>query len=466
MSPRKTSILIVFVALILAGFVYPAGFNKISQKINEKVGIADKKYAIPAIPEILPFRLGLDLVGGAHLEYQADLSSLAPGQSAEEAMSGVRDVIERRVNVFGVSEPLIQIQGKDRLIVELAGIQDVKQAIDSIGQTPLLEFRAELTEAEKKAKPASDVPVIDGSLLQNGVTQLDLQNALSFYTDFKPTALSGKNLKRSTVTFNPTTRGPEVSLEFDDEGAKIFAELTRNSIGRRIAIYLDGSVLTAPTVQNEITNGSAVITGRYTPEEAKQLATRLNAGALPVKINLVSQSTVGASLGKESLDASLIAGLYGLMFVGLFMILYYRLPGLVSVFALLIYSAIVLFIYKLIPVTLTLSGVAGFILSLGIAVDANVLIFARMREELKAGRTISQSMQEGFRRAWSSIRDGHVTTLLGALILYIFTSSIVKGFALTLGIGVLTSLFTATFVSRIFLRSIEGRWLDRFKFLV
>lgn len=465
MSSRKISLIIVLATIVLGAFVYPSGFNNISKKVNQYAGIEAKSYAIPQIPDILPFRLGLDLVGGAHLEYQADLSTVT-GQTADEAMSGVRDVIERRVNVFGVAEPLVQIQGRDRLIVELAGINNVKEAIDSIGQTPLLEFRVEKSEEEKKQNAPQAVPVIDGQALASAQNSIELQNLLSLYTDFKQTNLSGKNLKKSQVVFDPTTRTAQVSIDFDDEGAKIFGELTRSAIGRRIAIYLDGNVISAPTVQNEITNGSAVITGRFTPEEAKQLATRLNAGALPVKINLISQSTVGASLGQESLNASLTAGLYGLLFVALFMIVYYRLPGLVSVVALITYTTIVLFIYKLIPVTLTLSGIAGFILSLGIAVDANVLIFARMREELKAGRTVGQAIAEGFRRAWSSIRDGHVTTLIGALILYIFTSSIVKGFALTLGIGVLTSLFTATFVSRIFLRSIEGKWLDRFKFLV
>ena len=458
MSSRTISVIIVFITLILGGIVYPSGYNKVSDFVNAKLGISEKKYAIPDVPDVLPYRLGLDLVGGAHLEYQADLSDLK-GQTAAEAMAGVRDVIERRVNFFGVAEPLVQVQGRDRLIVELAGITDVKQAIDMIGQTPFLEFKVEKTEEEKKNTP---VPAFDANSIQNGQVILDM---IKLDGEFKATNLTGKYLKRSNVSFDDRTLTPNVAIEFDDEGSRIFAELTRNNIGRRIAIYLDGVLLSAPTVQTEIANGSAVITGRFTPEEAKQLATRLNAGALPVKITPISQTTVGASLGADSLNKSLIAGLYGLLFVALFMILYYRLPGLIAVFALLVYAVIVLFIYKVFSITLTLSGIAGFILSLGIAVDANVLIFARMREELKAGRSISQSIQEGFRRAWTSIRDGHVTTLLGAAILYIFTTSIVKGFALTLGIGVLSSLFTATFVTRMFLRSIEGKWLDKLKFL-
>ena len=376
--------------------------------------------------------------------YQADLSKVE--EDKDQAMQGVRDVVERRVNVFGVAEPIIQVIGEDRLIVELAGIKDVNQAINLIGETPFLEFKEQKTDAE-------------------AIIQAQQQGQRLDEEPFQSTGLNGRHLTRAQVVFDQQTYQPQVSLVLNDEGTKLFAEITKRNLGKVVAIYLDGSIISAPVVQAEITDGNAVITGTSNPQEAKLLATRLNSGALPVPIALISQQTVGASLGAESISASLRAGIWGLLLVGLFMILFYRLPGIIAVAALGTYILIVLSIYKLIPVTLTLAGIAGFILSLGIAVDANVLIFARMREELKAGKGLNQAMHEGFSRAWLSVRDSHVTTLLGALILYLFTTSIVKGFALTLGIGVLTSLFTATIVTRKFLylfvgpRSEKIRWL-------
>ncbi len=418
--------IIILISIALGFFVYPQAWNTIADKIG---------HGVPHFTWARPFHLGLDLLGGAHLEYQADLSGLKD-QSPQDAMAGVRDVIERRVNAFGVSEPLVQIEGNDRLVVELAGISDVQEAIKLIGQTPFLEFQE----------------VGSGAASQS----------------FVPTGLTGRNLKSAAVVFDPTTGRPEVSLKLDSEGTKLFAALTKKNLGKPIAIFLDGALISIPTVQAEITTGEAIITGSTNPQEAKDLANRLNAGALPVPISLISQQSIGASLGAESLNRSLKAGLYALLAVAIFMILFYRLPGLAAVLALLVYSIIVLTIYKIFPgggVTLTLSGIAGFILSLGIAVDANVLIFARLREELKAGRTLQQSVHEGFRRAWYSIRDSHVTTLLGAFILYVFTTSIVKGFALTLGIGVLVSLFSSIVVTRAFMNLILGPRAEKHKWL-
>lgn len=423
---------IIVGSLLLFVFVYPQSINRIFKYLNTEMSAPN-----------VPFRLGLDLLGGTHLVYQADLSK---SENKADAMQGVRDVIERRVNYFGVAEPLVQISGQDRLIVELAGISDVSQAIKLIGETPFLEF--------KETKADTQV-ILDAQ--QNGqrLTEDPLQS----------TGLNGKHLKRATVVFDQQTYQPQVSLELNDEGAKLFAEITKNNLGKIVAIFLDGVPISTPVVQSEIKDGNAVITGKFTPVEAKMLATRLNSGALPVPISLVSQQTIGASLGAESLSKSLKAGIYGLVLVALFMILFYRLPGLVSVVALAVYVLIVLSFYKLIPVTLTLAGIAGFILSLGMAVDANVLIFARMREELKAGKSIRASMHEGFSRAWLSIRDSHITTLIGAFVLYAFTTSIVKGFALTLGIGVLTSLFTATVVTRTLLNLFSGQKFDNKKWL-
>lgn len=434
---RNTSILtgIILVSLLLAAYVAPQAFNRGIDALHIPGG------HLPASP----FRLGLDLLGGTHLVYQADLSQLA-NQSATDAMQGIRDVIERRVNVFGVAEPLVQVSGHDRLIVELAGIKDVNQAIQLIGATPFLEFKEEksdtraIIEAQQKGERLNEDP-------------------------FQATGLNGRHLTRAQVVFDPQTYRPEVSLELNDEGAKLFAAITKRNIGKMVAIYLDGLPISTPVVQTEIANGKAVITGRFTPQEAKTLATRLNSGALPVPISLVSQQTVGASLGAESLAKSLKAGLYGFLFVAVFMILFYRLPGLMAVLALGVYTLVVLAFYKFIPVTLSLAGIAGFILSLGMAVDANILIFARMREELAAGRTLGQSVNDGFRRAWLSIRDSHVTTLIGAIGLYAFTTSIVKGFALTLGIGVIASLVTATIVTRTFLNLFIGPRFEAKKWL-
>ena len=414
---------IIVGSLLLFVFVYPQGVSK----------------WVP-VPNV-PFRLGLDLLGGTHLVYQADLSK---SENKNDAMQGVRDVIERRVNFFGVAEPLIQISGQDRLIVELAGISDVGQAIKLIGETPFLEFKE--TKADTQA-------ILEAQQKGQRLNEDPLQS----------TGLNGRHLKRAAVAFDQQTYQPQVSLELTDEGAKLFAEITKKNLGKIVAIYLDGVPISTPVVQSEIKDGNAVITGKFTPIESKLLATRLNSGALPVPISLVSQQTIGASLGAESLAKSLKAGIYGLILVALFMILFYRLPGVVSVIALGVYVLIVLSVYKLIPITLTLAGIAGFILSLGMSVDANVLIFARMREELKAGKSIRASMHEGFSRAWLSVRDSHVTTLIGAFVLYTFTTSIVKGFALTLGIGVLTSLFTATVVTRTILNLISGPKMENKK---
>lgn len=448
MPSKYIPIVAVVVAVFLAFFIYPAAFDRGADFLNAKLHLKGAGFEIPHFFKVPPFRLGLDLLGGTHLVYQADTSGIQGG-SVADAMAGVRDVIERRVNLFGVTEPLVQIEGKDRLVVELAGIKDINQAIQVIGLTPFLEFKEQrateetqkILDAQKKGQQLNEDPY------------------------FKSTGLTGKQLKRSQLIFNQTTSQPEVSLELNSDGAKLFADITKRNLNKIVAIYVDGMPISTPVVQTEIPDGRAVISGKFSVQEAKLLVNRLNAGALPVPINLVSQQTIGASLGQDSLGKSLRAGVYGLLLVALFMILFYRLPGVISVIALLIYIVIVLAVYKSLPVTLTIAGIAGFILSLGMAVDANILIFARLREELAGGRTLLQSVHDGFHRAWFPIRDSHVTTLLGALVLYMFSTSSVKGFALTLGIGVLTSLFTATVVTRLFLNLFVGprtekrRWL-------
>ena len=598
------------------------------------------------------FTLGLDLLGGAHLVYEADLSQIEDDEK-RKALEGVRDVIERRVNAFGVSEPVVQTTKSSgehfRVIVELAGVRDVSEAIRQIGETPILEFKKpalsvvreddestnEVFNAEQKAlalavldrarrtnavfdelvaeysegpqrsqngvsawvdesdartealpgsgkkvgailstileKPNSysivkfyderevsewqfsDLTVcyagangcegatrtVDearkeaerllseatrenfaelanantdevgqrgtgGDRGWNRMTHLDANLAAALATHsvgdlfltktssgyrvvykrgerpylqyqfqeiefmkagavaatidgFENTALSGAQLKRAGVEFDPNTGVPYVTLQFNKEGAQLFAEITESHVGQQIAIYLDGQIISAPVVQTAIYGGEAIITGQSDLEEARLLAQRLNAGALPVPIELISQQTVGPTLGAVSLDKSLQAAIIGLMLVGLFMIVYYRLPGVLSVVALVVYGVLVLAIFKSLPVTITLSGLAGFILSVGMAVDANVLIFERMKEELRAGRALDRAVDEGFKRAWSSIRDGNLTTLIACAILYWLSSSFIQGFALTLAIGVVMSMFSAIVVTRMMLKGVV-RW--------
>lgn len=372
-----------------------------------------------------PYQLGLDIAGGTSLTYRAEIAG-TDLKNRPEAMEGLKDVIERRVNLFGVKEPRVEVAKTPeewRLIVELAGIKDINQAIQLIGETPFLEFREEI--------PGEEVGTID----------------------FKPTVLTGRYLDRAELDFDPTTYQPVVNLQFDGEGGKIFADLTQRNVGKRLAIYLDGAPISIPVVREPILNGRAQISGNFTLDEAKQLVRRLNEGALPVPITLIEQRTVGAILGQEALVKSIRAGVLGFILVALFMIGYYRINGIFAVLALLVYAAVVLSLFKLIPVTLTLAGIAGFILSVGMAVDANILIFERTKEETKSGKPRIAAINEGFSRAWPSIRDSNISTIITAIVLYTFATSIVKGFALTLLVGVLVSMFSAIFVTRTFLIS-------------
>ena len=465
----------VIVLAVIAGlFAYPNYFNKGVDFLNQKMA-----WTFPHFPE-KDFIFGLDLQGGVTLTYQADLSSVATSKS--DAMQVLRDVIERRVNLFGVSEPVVQIQGEDKLLVELPGVTNVEQAIKMIGETPYLEFDEQRT-TEETTKITDKIKEVQAAQdAGKDITQiidwiLALQNPY-----FKPTDLTGKYLKKATVVFDQTTYKPQIQLEFDDEGAKLFAEITARNIEKPLAIYLDGysiidttgdgkidnSDLYAPTVQSEITGGKAVITSvNMSTQTANSIASRLNSGALPVKIGSpISQETVGPTLGSTSLQKSLMAGIYGLLAVAVFMIIFYRLPGLLASIALLIYVAINLSIFKLIPVTLTMAGIGGFILSIGMAVDANILIFARMKEEIKQGKGLAQAIEEGFRRAWPSIRDSNFNSLIVCAILFMFATSFIKGFAFTLALGIIISLFSAIFITRILLMIFVGKWAEKAKWLL
>lgn len=662
----------IFIILLTATAVLIDGGSRYNNGVDWLAAKTNNVIQLPHTKEI-NFRLGLDLQGGTQLIYKADMSAV-PIKDRMTSLEGVRDVIERRVNVFGVSEPNVQTNksGDDyQIIVELAGIKDVKEAIKMIGETPLLEFKEqgaekkeltpeqkkELEEFNKKAEvkateilgkvisggdfaalareysedeqakenggdlgwitetsdaemfsfakqtgagstsrdlfngskgyeiikvsekraktdpftneeekevmaahllichkdisgcesgltkeealdkikkiKAQATPAIFRDLVKQNSTEpgaresggelgwfgkgkmvkpfeeeafklavgafsdpvetefgyhliykqdervieeyktehilirtMREEDILGAQSEWKNTELTGKNLKRASVQFDPNSGNPEVSLEFDDEGAKMFADITGRNVGKPVAIFLDGYPISVPTVNEKITGGKAVISGNFNIKEAKLLAQRLNAGALPVPISLINQQTIGASLGQQSVSDSLRAGIIGFLLVALFMVIFYRLPGLVAVASLVIYGLLVLAVFKIWPVTLTLAGLAGFIMSIGMAVDANILIFARFKEELKAGKPIAMALEEGFRRAWFSIRDSNVSTLITCFILIQFSTSIVKGFAVTLALGVLTSMFTAIVVSRNLLNLVLGEWVEKRRWLV
>ncbi len=376
-----------------------------------------------------PFRYGLDLAGGSHLLYKADTSKVISGD-VNSAMQSLRDVVEKRVNIFGVSEPLVQVErggvvggGEERLIVELPGVTDLSEAVKAIGQTPTLDFRLQSTDAA-------------------GVVT------------YEETGLTGQYLDHATLDFSSGRGGtlsnqPIIALTFNSEGSKRFGDITAKNVGKVLGIFLDDSMISVPVIQEAILSGEATITGTFTPDAARELVRNLNFGALPVPIELVSSQTVGASLGEKALGQSVDAGLWGFGLVALFLILWYRLPGVIAVVALILYVAMNLAIFKLIPVTLTTAGLAAFILSIGMAVDANILIFERTKEELRDGKALGDAIREGFKRAWSSIRDSNLSSIItGVILFWLGGTAVIKGFALVFIIGVLISMFTAVTVTR------------------
>jgi preprotein translocase subunit SecD len=543
---------LVIVLVLLAGIISnpkPTGIGWLDDATNK-----------------LKINLGLDLQGGVHLVYEADMSRVDKGKESE-ALDGIQDVIKRRVDAYGVAEPTVQtskIGNNYRLIVELPGVDDIEDAKNMIDKTPILEFKerndeAQLAQEEKqqiqeqrkearkkaeelfnKAKEGEDFAKLakensqdpgsaekggDLGFIKKGEMAKAFEEAI-FSEDFKTgeiyseivessfgyhiikktdekeengekavkashilfrapgeeqilnqkksqfvrTGLTGQHLEESNVRFNQQSGMPEVGLKFNDEGKELFKEITERNQGDQVAIFLDNKIISAPTVQAVIRNGEAVINGDFSLDESKKLAQRLNAGALPVPIKLVSQQSVGPTLGKISLEKSLKAGLYGLIAVGVFMVLYYRALGLISVIALTIYTAVMVSIFKLssltpMAITLTLSGIAGFILSVGMAVDANILIFERIKEEIRKGKSLRVSSEEGFKRAWTSIRDGNTSTILTAAILMIMGTGFIKGFALTLMLGILISMFTAIVITRLILNLILREKFEKYPWL-
>lgn len=405
------------------------GLNK---SINIKLPIGGSTIA----GRVFPFRQGLDLAGGTSVTLKADMKGV-PSSERDSALDGAKTVLERRVNLFGVSEPTIQtakVNGDYRLIVDLPGI-NVAQAVQLIGTTAQLTFWEQGTNGTKT----------DIKNLPLGMTQVLGENVVQ-------TNLTGKDLKDAVVTFDSSTGKPQVQLTFTDAGSKKFADITSRNVKKIVAIALDNVVVEAPVVQEPILNGSAVISGSLTSATANQLAIELRAGALPVPLTMLQESSVGATLGQSSLAKSLFAGFIGFFTIVVFMIALYKKQGVIASVALVMYALFVLALFKLIPVVLTLAGIAGFILSIGMAVDANILIFERTKEELRAGRDRVHAITLGFSRAWPSIRDSNISTLITCFILYEFGTGIVRGFALTLAIGVLVSMFSAITVTRTLLQ--------------
>lgn len=424
---RVISVILVIVFTLIGFFVYK------SEKVDPSISPRLAKYA---------FKYGLDLNGGTALTYRADVSKVKG--DVGEAMSSLRDVIERRVNLFGVSEPVVAVENPGvsslspdhKLIVELPGITDINEAIALIGKTPQLEFRLLRPEAKNFTEEELKTKTADEMFAQTGLDGHLFSSAQLQFTQAGTGQISGE---------------PIVAISWNDEGGELFSKITRENKGEILAIFLDGKVISSPVIRDEIRDGKAIISGGFTADEARSLVRDLNYGALPVPVELISTQTIGASLGSDAKSAGVKAGVAGFALLVAFLILWYRLPGFIASISLLVYIILSLAIFKLIPVVFTAAGIAGFILSIGMAVDANILIFERMKEELKLNKSLHDALHEGFSRAWLSIRDSNISSIITAIILFWLGTSAIKGFALTLGLGVIVSMFTAITVSRTFL---------------
>jgi preprotein translocase subunit SecD len=444
---NRRLLFIIFLSLFSLYIALPSELN-----INFSV-FSWKAYKVIDIPKVslnffgkrldsdLPLKQGLDLQGGMQVVLQADMTEIDEADR-EDALISAQEIIRRRVDLYGVSEPVIQTSraGSDyRLIIELPGVSDPKEALNLVGTTAQLDFRIEVVlESDDEASDSAQ-------LFANPI--------------FTPTELTGSELKRATPQFDPNTGEPVIALQFDEKGTELFAALTTDNVGKRIGIFIDGIPVVAPVVSTAILDGKAIMTGGFDVEEAKQLSIQLNAGALPVPIQILEQRTIGANLGEESIKQSVFAGLVGLGLVIIFMILNYGFHGSVAALALVIYSILTIAAYKILGVTLTLPGIAGLLLSIGMAVDANILIFERFKEEFRVGHSYANSLELGFGRAWESIKDANLATIITALVLinplnldFLNRSGLVRGFGVTLLVGVLLSLFTGVVVSRTLLR--------------
>lgn len=424
-------------------------------------------YALPTanifFPEILAkylpnkkVNLGLDLQGGTHLVLSVDTSKLPQGSSAEEAVEVAKEIIRNRIDQFGVAEPVIQRQGANQIIVELPGIKDSDRAKQLIGRTAMLEFRlvdeqADIHEAINNKKIPDNVELLTMELVDenNNITKTQLLIE-------KEIKLSGKYLKDVQIKFGEFNE-PRVTIGFTDEGGKIFANVTGDNVGRRLAIVLDGVIKSAPVIREMIPSGSAEISGSFSMEEAQDLSIVLRAGSLPAPVRIEQEQTIGPSLGTDSIKSGVLCGFVSFAVICLFMIFYYKFSGLIANLALLINMIITIAIMSLFGATLTLPGIAGLILTLGMAVDANILVFERIREELKLGKSSRVAIENGYKKAFITIFDSNLTTIISAAFLFWFGTGSVKGFAVTLTFGLLSSMFTAVAFSRILQESNEKR---------
>lgn len=404
-----------------------------------------------------PFKLGLDLSGGTYLLYRVDMSQV-PADRISETLNSLPGFIEKRISqketagALGVLEANIHTETTNlagdqieyRVGIELPGVTDVKKAEEIIGQAPFLEFKVQSgTETINLADGATTTPIS--------------------IPKYESVGFTGRYLASASIVYNPTTNAPNVGLKFSDEGALAFEKLTADNIGKPIGIYLDGQLIEAPVVNQKISGGQAVISGKFTPVEARELVNNLNRGALPVPITPISTDVIGPTLGTHAVQAGIMAGWVGLLVIAILLMAWYRLPGILATLTLLIYGIVMLALFKLIPVTLTSAGIAGFIISLGMAVDANILIFERMREEMHNGKTIHEAITLGFDRAWNAIRDGNLSSLISAAVLFFLGTTLIKGFAVAFGLGVLVSMMVVVMVTRVFLFSVSGMRDGRIK---
>ncbi len=443
---EKTDVFIrIFRALLVLAVTGAIAFFAYGNAVNENARF--------------PFRFGLDLAGGSQLTYSADVSKIKESE-IPALMEVLRVVIEKRINVFGVSEPNVQVEkssivsGKTehRLIIELPGVTDINTAIEEIGKTPLLEFKLvdQKAIAIQKATASLSSTTASGTM---GISNVSIDGEKASENPFIDTGLTGRYLASAALEFSGGSGGklanePIVSIVFNKEGADLFEKITRDNTGETLAIFLDGEMISSPRINEAISGGKAIISGGFTPDEARSLAQNLSFGALPVPIELASTQTIGGALGATALHDGVYAGALGLLLLSIFMIVWYRAPGIIAVVALLIYVVLMLALFQLIPVVITAAGIAGLILSVGLAVDANVLIAERIKEELIAGKDVHEAIEEGFSRAWLAIRDSNIAHIIAAVVLFWFGTSLIKGFALVFGLGVVVSMLSAITISR------------------
>ena len=465
MSQRNTNWLILIIFLFIVSLWID---------LNKEISFPNPfKNGTPLFSRNVDVRLGLDLRGGLQTLLEADVPATTAVSSSD--LSVTRQILENRANALGVSEVVMQTAGERRIVAEFPGVSNPEEVVASLQQTALLEFvdfganpvpagtkietdfktssSAQPSTTATAEATATEAATATAEATQPAATAAPTEAPATVYK----TVMTGADLKEAHVSTDRLGQ-PAVSFTLSDKGAQIFGDYTTSHVNQYLGIVLDKTVISAPVVNTPITDGAGIIQGKFTADEANKLAIQLSYGALPVPVKVVESRTVGATLGEESVRKSLLAGMIGLGVVILFMALYYRLPGFIADLALIVYALLSLALFKMIPVVLTLPGIAGFILSIGMAVDANILIFERLKEELRAGRNLRQAIDLGWSRAWPSIRDSNTSSLITCAILYAFGStfgaSMVKGFSVTLALGIVVSLFTAIIVTRTFLHTV------------